>query len=97
MFRKNPAWIEKVVLLVVADVITIMGSFFAALLLRFDFTFSSIDPYYVWGYLKLIIPFCLVSVGVFYLFRLYHSIWSLASAREMLQIIYAYGALIPLY
>ena len=97
MFRKNPAWIEKVVLLVVADVITIMGSFFAALLLRFDFTFSSIDPYYVWGYLKLIIPFCLVSVGVFYLFRLYHSIWSLASAREMLQIIYAYAALIPLY
>ncbi len=96
-FIKNPAWMEKVVLLIVADVITIMGSFFAALMLRFDFTFSSIDPYYVQGYLKLIGPFCLVAVGVFYLFRLYHSIWSLASAREMLQIIYAYIALIPLY
>ena len=97
IFRKNPAWMEKVALLLVADVITIMCSFFGALLLRFDFTFSSIDPYYIQGYLRLIVPFCLVSVGVFYLFRLYHSIWSLASAREMLQIIYAYLVLIPLY
>ena len=97
IFKNNPAWIERVVLLLVADVITIMGSYFAALMLRFDFTFSSIDPYYVKGYLKLIIPFCLTALGVFYVFRLYHSIWSLASAREMLQIIYAYLVLIPLF
>lgn len=95
--KQNLDWKVRAVLLVVADVLSIIVSYFFALLLRHDFLFSNIDPYHVQGFARLIIPCCLVTVGVFYICRLYHSIWSLAGTREMLAIIYAYLMLIPLY
>ena len=95
--KQNRDWRIRAVLLVVADVLSIIVSYSFALLLRHDFLFSTIDPAFVEGFIHLIIPCCAVTVGVFYICRLYHSIWSLAGAREMLAIIYAYLMLLPLY
>ena len=95
--KHNKDWKIRAALLVVADIISIMVSYFFALLLRHDFLFSTIDPAFVEGFTRMIIPCCLVTVGVFYICRLYHSVWSLAGARELLAIIYAYAMLLPLY
>ena len=96
-FHTSPEWIRRALLILVADVITVIGSYFFALLLRFEFRFSAIDPSYVDGFLKTIAPCAMATVVVFYCCHLYHSIWSLASVRELSTIIFAYIVLIPVY
>ena len=81
----------------VADIITIMGAYFLALLLRYDFTFTAIETRFVEGFQKIIGPWCAVTIVVFYLCHLYHSIWSLASTKELISIIKAYLVLVPVY
>lgn len=62
---------------------------FTALLLRFDFVFSSIPEEYLMGYLWSM-PFWIIStIVIFYICRLYHSIWRLASVAELQMILIA--------
>ena len=95
--KNNHHWKEGALLMCVADVITVMGSYFLALLLRFDFTFSAIDTRFVEAFPKIIIPWCVVTIVVYYLCHLYHSIWSLASTTELISILKAYLILLPVY
>jgi FlaA1/EpsC-like NDP-sugar epimerase len=95
--HNNTAWVQRALLLALLDTISIMGSYFFALLLRFNFTFSMIDPYYIAGFLKLIIPCCIITLAVFYCCRLYHSVWTFAGVKEVISIINAYLILIPAY
>ena len=95
--KSNREWKEKAILLGVLDLISILGSYFLALLLRFDFTFSAIERQYVEGFLNSIFWWCAVTIVVFYACHLYHSIWRLASTRELLAILKAYIILLPLY
>ena len=95
--RGTKEWKEKAILVGTLDLVTILGSYFLALLLRFDFLFSSIDPSYVEGFLRSILPWAAVTIAVFYVCRLYHSIWSLASTAELVAILRAYLILLPVY
>ena len=44
-------WIHKATFLLLADALTILFSYFAALLLRFDFAMSTIPREYLLGYI----------------------------------------------
>ena len=84
-------------MLLLADSLIILISYFTALLLRFDFVFSSIPKEYLIGYLWSM-PFWIIStVVVFYICRLYHSIWRLASVAELQMILIAYAVLAVVY
>ena len=95
--QKSRHWKEQALMMAVGDIITIMAAYFLALLLRFDFTFSEIEPRFVDGFIRIIGPWCLVTLVVFYLCHLYHSIWSLASTKELISILKAYLILLPVY
>ncbi len=97
--NKNSNWDlwSKIIVISVLDVLSTLFCYFFALLLRFDFVYSSLPDYYVQSYLGSIWFWCLVNVCVFYLFRLYHSIWSYAGLAELWMIIKAYLVLIPVY
>ena len=95
--NNNRQWKERALLMSVADVITVMGSYFLALMLRFDFTFSAIDTRFIDGFTRIIAPWCVVTLVVFYFCHLYHSIWSLASTTELISILKAYLILLPVY
>ena len=95
--QKNRHWQERALLMCVADIMTIMASYFLALLLRYDFTYSAIEERFVVGFRHIILPWCAVTIVVFYLCHLYHSIWSLASTKELLSIMKAYVILVPVY
>lgn len=95
--RVDPAWLQKAVVLAGGDVCTILGSYFCALFLRFDFVFSSIPEEYLAGYLWSMPYWTISTLTVFYGLRLYHSIWRLASLAEFRQIIRAYIILPVLY
>ena len=85
------------VVLCVMDLLTIFFSYSMALMLRFEFSFSAIDQKYVDGFVDSILIWSIATIAVFFVCRLYHSIWSLASTREVLTIIKAYLLLVPVY
>ena len=79
------------------DIISVLVSYLAALLLRFDFVFSSIPREYLDGYMWSMPYWSIITVVVFYGFRLYHSIWRFAGMDEAKRIVQAYITLLFLY
>ena len=70
------------VLLAVYDVAAMLASYFLALLLRFDGRFSSIDKPYIEVYLKLMPFYVVVGLIIFWMMKLYHSLWKYVSLKE---------------
>lgn len=95
--KQNQFWLHRVVILGIFDFVTIGIAYFFALLLRFDFQYSMIPEQYLKGYMKTMPLVIAVTLAVFYLFKLYHSIWRLVSITELKMILAAYGVLIPIY
>ncbi len=87
------SWKRQAVLIALLDMLCIAGSFFFALLLRFDFQFSLIDQIYVDEYCRVIFPWGLITIAVFVLFKLYNSIWIFVSSDELFRIIGAHMVL----
>ena len=85
--RENRMWKERALLLGVGDALSVVISYFLALLLRHDLRFSAIDPMFVNGYIRSILLWTAMTIAVFYACRLYHSIWSMASVAELYRII----------
>jgi len=91
---------KRMLFLVVLDVLSVLFSYFFALLLRFDFTYSHIvtnSGDYINGFLRLM-PFWVgATLLVFVICRLYRSLWRQASVAELEAIIWAYLILAPIY
>ncbi|MBR3972388.1 MAG: polysaccharide biosynthesis protein [Oscillospiraceae bacterium] len=93
----NREWLSRAILLMLADVMSMAGSYFFALLLRYEFMFNDIAPEFLEGFVDSIPLWCLLTLVVFYVCRLYHSIWSMASVAEVWGIVKAYAILLPVY
>ena len=86
-FLKIP--INRIIALVLMDIMSIVVASFAALYIRFDFSFSGIPKEYMVCF-EHIIPFNLAITLLFFaLWRLYKSVWRYASATELLNIVFA--------
>ncbi len=84
-------WQVNALLLIIYDILAIHAAYFIALWSRFDFMFSRIEVQYIRAYLDFITPFSLLCVAVFWLFKLYSSLWQFASYPELVRIIIASG------
>ena len=93
----NKKCMLRAVVVLCGDIAATYSAFLAALLLRFDFQFSSIPTTYMEYYLMLMPLWCLFTVVTFYAFRLYHSIWSFVSIEEALSVFKAYAIIIPCF
>lgn len=91
--KVTPEKSRKIVVLAVMDVLSILCSFFLGLWLRFDFRFKDIPSEYLEAFLPFVIIWCVISVVVFAVSRLYQSIWSFASVDELFHAIGAYAIL----
>ena len=76
-------------LLTLYDVITIALSYFLALWFRFDCEYSAIPRSYFSHYLHFVLIYIVLSIGVYYFFKLYQSIWRYASVVELSRVVYA--------
>ena len=79
-------WKIITVFLIVYDMAAISAAYFLGLLIRFDFRYSKIDPFYLrafYDFLPIYLVFCLV---LFWAMRLYKSLWRFASADELSRI-----------
>lgn len=90
-------WLQRAFLIAVADILTVLISYFAALVLRFDLRPWNIPSEYLGGYCWSMPYWVAVTIVVFYGCRLYHSIWRLASLAEFQSIVAAYALLVFAY
>ncbi|MBQ8830397.1 MAG: polysaccharide biosynthesis protein [Oscillospiraceae bacterium] len=84
---------RRIAILVTMDILCILCAFFLGLWLRFDFRFGAIPHEYLSAYFPFTCVWCAVSVAVYAVCRLYHSMWRFASVDELLHIIGAYVVL----
>ena len=85
----NYKLVTRRVFLVAYDIIAVCCSNFLALLLRYELRLDDIPDYYmdaVWEHLPVSI---LITLLLYYFFRLYHSLWAYAGVSEMQNIIVA--------
>lgn len=89
--QNNKAYKLRVFVLILLDIIMIQISSFMALYIRYEFRFNDIDS----RFLRSIVIYApvntLIILVIFFLFKLYSSIWKYASIEEMIQIILACG------
>ena len=81
--------IRRIALLVLSDVIAVNLSYFLALWIRYDCRLQDIWPPYMSAWIRCIPIYTLVSVAVFWLFKLYNSLWTFASYTELRHILLA--------
>ena len=86
----NTSAIAKVTLIMLMDVLATMVSFFFGLWMRFDFVFADIPTLFLENFGHYIVLWCGITVTVFFLFRLYNSIWVFVSTPEVFRILGAY-------
>ena len=90
-------WIYKSLLLCLADILIVMGSYFMALFMRFDFRIAMIPEEYLAGYFWSMPFWVVATIVVYYIYKLYHSIWAFVSIAEVKRLIVADIVLIPIY
>ena len=86
-FLKIPA--NRIIALILLDVMDITIASFVALYIRFDFRFKDIYPRYLKSYEHILIPTILMTLLFFAIWKLYKSVWRYASANELINIVMA--------
>ena len=77
------------IVLVITDIILINGSVFLSLIMRFEINIASVPEEYIQKYIVNVIPFTIVTLIIFWCFRMYHSLWQYASIAELYKIVEA--------
>ena len=91
------SWVQRSMVLAFLDILVVLTSYLAALMLRFDMIFSKIPQQYIEGYIWSMPFWIAATIVVFYGCRLYHSVWRLASVAEFRMITTAYLILALVY
>ena len=86
-FSKIP--LNRIIALVLMDIMCIIVTSFAALYIRYEFSFSSINPFFMQSYENTMVPNVLLTLFFFVIWKLYKSVWRYASANELINIILA--------
>lgn len=86
-FLKIP--INRIIALLLLDIMSVVVASFAALYIRFDFSFKRIPPEYMLRFEQIIPINLLITLLFFVLWKLYKSVWRYASATELLNIVFA--------
>ena len=87
---KSKHWVYRTLILAFLDFVLIVISFAAALLIRFDFKFSQIEPQYVFQFVLVVPSSAFLIILLFLIFKMYSSIWRFASFSEFERIVKAW-------
>ena len=88
--RKDSSYWMRIIFLFVADIFGIALSYTLALWIRYDFMMSKIPSNYAWSLVCFLPAIIVCSLIVYYIARLYHSIWVYASVNELVRVVEAY-------
>ena len=88
-FVKDKKMAVRQLQLILCDIVVIQLASFLALLVRFELVIQNIDPVFVSSVLHYAPIHTVITLVLFWVFRLYHSLWRYASITEMGNIVYA--------
>ena len=71
--------------LFLTDTFLLNACVYLSLIMRFDVGIVSIEPQYISNYVENVLPYTIMSLLIFWLFRLYHSLWQYASIVHFLS------------
>ena len=83
----------RVALIVILDIVAVIASYFFGLWFRFDFAFEKIYQYFWEDFTSVIWLWTAAHIVVFWLFKLYNSIWVFVSTSEVYRAAGAYFVL----
>ena len=93
LIKRQPYLIEHwhwiTLLLLAYDITVTNGAYFFALWVRFDCTFSKIEPRYIEAWLQFVPIYTVCCVVVFWVLHLYQSMWRFASYNEFKRVLIA--------
>jgi len=75
--------------LIIYDILAVCACNIISLLLRYEFQLDDIPTYFIraiWEHLPISV---IITLVLFYIFRLYHSLWAYAGVNEMQNIVFA--------
>lgn len=90
----NTQWGKRVILLVLFDIIAVNMASILALIVRFEFSWGSIPEIYLDRFISYIPLNTVITLVIFFICRMYHSLWLYASINELWNI--AWGCLIAI-
>lgn len=83
--------------LCIYDALTVNASYFFAIWLRHDFQYRTIPSYYLSAWVKLIIPYAIITIIIYLLCGIYRSIWRFASYNELIRCVEAVALDVIIY
>lgn len=83
----NKKYLLRKLSLVIFDMLSVVIAIYLALLVRFDFSFFTIPEYYLFVAQGAIVPSIIMTVFVYWIFRLYTSLWIYAGENELVNIV----------
>ena len=72
--------------LFLTDTFLLNACVYLSLIMRFDVGIVSIEPQYINNYVDNMLFYTIISLLIFWVFRLYHSLWQYASIAEVYRI-----------
>ncbi|WP_409482464.1 nucleoside-diphosphate sugar epimerase/dehydratase [Helcococcus ovis] len=76
--------------LLLFDIAAIQFGFLFALMLRFDFSYTTIPSIYIKNYMEMTPYYTVITLIVFYILKMYKSLWRFASVPELFKGIYSF-------
>ena len=87
--RVNTRLLQRRIVLVLIDIMTVCVSSVIPLWIRFELKYSDIPAEYLTSAWDFMLVNVVITLVVFYLFRLYHSLWAFAGPTEVQNIVAA--------
>ena len=83
--RRFEHWQIVAFLLMIYDVIAANAAYFLALFARYDFQYNDIPGRFLFSFYRFVPIYAVIVLAVFWLFRLYRSLWRFAGYTELLR------------
>ncbi len=87
----------RTLIIVFFDIVTLALSGFVALWVRFDFSINQIPANFLETQIRMTPMVVVTFLVIYYLCKLYHSVWRFASVSELSRIVLAYVIIIPVF
>lgn len=75
--------------LIAYDIVSVVASSFLAILIRYDFQLNTVPEEFLLPIRQFMVIDIVLALGIFYLFRLYHSLWAFAGETELQNLVMA--------
>lgn len=92
--KANKEKLLKGMFIALMDIVSLVCAFGIALIARFDFSVKAVENIYLNYFLQIVPVFIACAILIFFLFKLYHSVWSFVSINEMQRLVLAWAVLI---